>query len=58
MMLEIDRVGDDICGLCSADPGPTGVEIDATGESVEKAAGELGSEMVRHPTADGVAMAY
>ena len=54
----MDRVGDDICGRCSSDPRLSGEKIDATGESVEKAAGELGSEMVRHPTADGVAMAY
>lgn len=50
----MDRVGDDICGRCSSDPRPSGEKIDATGESVERAAGELGSEIVWYVRSGGV----
>jgi len=54
-MLETDRAGDGICGLCAARYTPLGDKTEAAGEYTEIVAGEPRSEIVWHPTADGVA---
>jgi hypothetical protein len=62
-MLEIDKAGDGIRGLCATKyilPGDKtpGDMTEAAGECTEISAGEPRSEIVWHPTADGVALAH
>jgi hypothetical protein len=59
-MLEIKRAGDGICELRATGYMPPGDETlgdetEAAGEYTETVAGEPRSEIVWHPTADGVA---
>jgi hypothetical protein len=51
-----DEAGDGICGLCAAKYISPGDKSDAAGEYTEIIAGESRSEIVWHPTADGVAL--
>jgi hypothetical protein len=55
-MLEIDKAGDGICGLCAVRYTLPGENTEAAGEYIDIIAGEPRSEIVWHPTADGVAM--
>jgi hypothetical protein len=57
-MLDTDRAGDGICGLCAVRYMPLGDKTAATGEytDIVVIAGEPRSEIVWHPTSDGVAM--
>lgn len=54
-MLETESVGENICGLCAAMEVSPGDKSEAAGEYAEPRAGEPRSEIVRQPTADGVA---
>ena len=54
-MLEIDRAGDGICGLCAVRYIPPGDKTEAAGEYMEIIAGEPRSEIVWQLTSDGVA---
>jgi hypothetical protein len=57
-MLDTDRAGDGICGLLAVIYMPPGDKTDAVGEytDIVVIAGEPRSEIVWHPTSDGVAM--
>jgi hypothetical protein len=57
-MLDTDRAGDGICGLCAVRYMPPGDKTDAAGEytDIVVIAGEPRSEIVWHPTSDGVAV--
>lgn len=54
-MLVIKRAGENICGLCATDAMPSGEKIGVVAEYPGLGNGEPHSEMVRQPTADGVA---
>jgi hypothetical protein len=54
-MLVIERAGDNICGLCVTDVMPSAREAGVAAEHPGLEKGEPRSEMVRQPTADGVA---
>jgi hypothetical protein len=57
-MLDTDKVGDGICGLCAVRYMPSDDNTDTAGEytDIVVIAGEPSSEIVWHPTSDGVAM--